>query len=117
MLRRAISENFSIEDVFRIILETMYRGLHRLGARRTVFFMRGVREPKFMVRLALGQIIKVGLTMAIDGKDEDIIGILLKEQKDLFTSNTMSERAAPLGSGECFWRPFMRTPFTYEAWI
>ena len=93
---QAISENFSIEDVFRIILETMYRGLHRLGARRTVFFMRDVREPKFMVRLALGQIIKVGLTMAIDGKDEDIIGILLKEQKDLFISNTMSERAAPL---------------------
>ncbi len=93
---QAISENFSIEDVFRIILETMYRGLRRLGARRTVFFMRDVREPKFMVRLALGQLIKVGLTMAIDGKDEDVIGILLKEQKDLFISNTMSERAAPL---------------------
>ncbi len=93
---QAISENFSIDDVFRIILETMYRGLHQLGARRTVFFMRDVKEPKFMVRLALGQIIKVGLAMVIDGKDEDIIGILLKEQKDLFVSNTMSEQAAPL---------------------
>jgi len=93
---QAISEDFSIDNVFRIILETMYRGLHRLGARRTVFFVRDVKEPKFMVRLALGQIIKIGLAMAIDDKEEDIVGILLREQKDLFISNTMSEQAAPL---------------------
>ncbi len=93
---QAISENFSIEDVFRIILETIYRGFHRLGARRTVFFMKDVKEPKFTARLALGQLVKVGLTMAIDGKNDDIIGILLKEQKDLFVLNTMSEKAAPL---------------------
>jgi hypothetical protein len=93
---QAISENFSIEDVFRIILETIYRGLHRLGARRTVFFMKDVKEPKFTARLALGQIVKGGLAMAIDGKDGDIIGILLREQKDLFVSSTTSEKAAPL---------------------
>jgi len=92
---QAISEDFSVDDVFRIILETIYRGLHRLGARRTVFFMRDVKEPKFTMRLALGQIIKVGLS-TVDGWDKDIIGILVKQQKDLFVSNTMSEQAAPL---------------------
>lgn len=92
---QAISEDFSVDDIFRIILETIYRGLHRLGARRTVFFMRDVKEPRFMVRLALGQIIKVGLS-TVNGFDEDIIGILIREQKDLFVSNTMSEQAAPL---------------------
>jgi hypothetical protein len=94
---QAISENFSINDVFRIILETMYRGVYRLGARRTVFFMRDVKERKLMVRLALGQTIhKAGLSMTIDGKDKGIISVLLKEQKDLFIASTASEQAAPL---------------------
>ena len=93
----AISENFSVNDVFRVILETMYRGLGQLGARRTVFFMKDVKEPKLVVRLALGQTIhKADLSIAIDGKNEDIFSILLKEEKDLFISNTMSEQAAPL---------------------
>ena len=32
---QAISENFSIDGVFRIILESIYRGVRMLGARRT----------------------------------------------------------------------------------
>lgn len=50
----AILDNYSLNDVFRIVIETMFRGMKSSGIKKTLLFIKDAKQPAMNLRLTLG---------------------------------------------------------------
>ena len=82
-----ILEDFSLDEVLSIILETIFRGI---GFDRVIIFFKDPRSDNMLARYGLGQnatnIIK-GFGFSLDAKAADIFNLAIRENKDLYIGN------------------------------
>jgi hypothetical protein len=50
--------NFSLNDIIRIVLETMYRGMQLSGLSNVLFFIKDTRLPVMSIRFGFGAVSK-----------------------------------------------------------
>ena len=50
----AILDNYSLNDIFRIVIETMFRGMKASGIEKTLLFIKDTKQPVMNLRLSLG---------------------------------------------------------------
>lgn len=53
-MNNSLMQNHPLNDIIRIALETMYRGLSYFGKAKTLFFIRDTRQPVMVVRFGFG---------------------------------------------------------------
>jgi len=92
-ISRALVEDFSLGDLLRIILETMYRAI---GFRRVLLCMRDGRNGTMNARFGFGAdvdraIEKFRFTM---GRNDDIFNIILAKGVDVLISDATDARVA-----------------------
>jgi HD-like signal output (HDOD) protein len=81
----AIMSNFSLNDIVRIVLETMYRGMQLSGLSNALFFIKDTRLPVMNVRFGFGsgiEEIKKWFKITLDNSN-DIFNIAVMKQGDL----------------------------------
>ena len=84
-INNAILSNFSLNDIIRIVLETMYRGMQLSGTANTLFFIKDTKLPVMAVRFGFGngiEELKKWFRIPIEGSD-DIFNIAAIKQNDL----------------------------------
>lgn len=84
-INNAILSNFSLNDIIRIVLETMYRGMQLSGLANTLFLIKDTKLPVMNVRFGFGNGIdelKKWFVIKLDGSD-DIFNIAALKQNDL----------------------------------
>jgi HD-like signal output (HDOD) protein len=98
-ITRAMLDNDGMDDIFRIIMETIYRGLRTAGISRTVLLIRNTSKPMFDVRLAMGDSIaslRKWFCVPVSEKEEDIFSISTQRKKDLLIKDSESQSAERL---------------------
>lgn len=91
-----ISE-FTLDDVLRVILETMYRALG-VGRTRAFFLLKDPSAPVVRFRFGLGQSaseMRAWLEVPLDQGD-DLFSLAIRAQKDLVIRDTSAAEVAPL---------------------
>ncbi len=81
----ALFGHYSLNDVIRIALETMYRGMQTSALSRALFFVRNTSEPVMNARLGFGSDIeelKKWFVIRTEGEN-DIFTMAITGQKDL----------------------------------
>jgi HD-like signal output (HDOD) protein len=95
----AIGDNFELQDIFRIIAETIYRGLQPGGATKVVLLIRNTRLPSLDVRLAMGESasrLREWFKVSITKDQTDVFNVALQQQKDILIRNSASDGAQKL---------------------
>jgi len=83
----------NINDVIRMVMETMFRGLSHAHVGKVAFFMRNPKEPVLEIRSIIGDsILKVRKWVHIPLGDAlvDVFNLAVKEQKNLVIDNTVN---------------------------
>ena len=87
-----IDEGFhNINDVIRMVMETMFRGLSHAHVSKVAFFMRNPREPLLEIRSIIGDsLLKVRKWIHIPLGEAivDVFNLAVREQKNLVVDNT-----------------------------
>jgi HD-like signal output (HDOD) protein len=89
----AILDNYSLNDIFRIVIETMFRGMKSSGIEKTLLFIKDKKQPAMNLRLTLGdsmEKLRTWFTIPTDNTG-DLFNIALARQRALFISNTSKE--------------------------
>ncbi len=89
----AILDNYSINDIFRIVIETMFRGMKFSGIEKVLLFIKDTKQPFMNLRLCLGDSIervRPWFTIPTDNKG-DFFNIAMERQRPLFISDTGRE--------------------------
>jgi len=92
----AIGDNFDLQNIFRIIAETMYRGLQQGGITKVVLLIRNTSFPSLDVRLAMGESIsrlREWFKVPVTKNRQDIFNVALHQQKDILIRNSSSDDA------------------------
>ena len=88
----ALLEDFSLNDLLRMILEVMYRGMEFTTV---LICIRNTKEPLMAGRFGFGpdisELIK-GFQFRIDTKSEDVFNISLSEDQDVLINDAWDER-------------------------
>ncbi|OPX93216.1 MAG: HDOD domain protein [Syntrophorhabdus sp. PtaB.Bin006] len=95
----AIGDNFELQDIFRIIAETIYRGLQPGGVTKVVLLIRNTRLPSLDVRLAMGEStarLREWFKVSITKDQTDVFNVALQQQKDILIRNSASDGAQTL---------------------
>lgn len=77
--------SYDLNDIVRIVLETMYRGLKILGVSRVVFFIKDTMNPSMKIRFGFGSLLdelKRWFIIPL-GESKDIFDLSISRQKDL----------------------------------
>ena len=88
---------YTLDDVLRIILETMYRALG-VGRTRVFFFLKEAASPVVRFRFGLGQSpgeMRTWLEVPV-GRGEDVFNLALHRQKDLVIKDSAAAEVIPL---------------------
>jgi eukaryotic-like serine/threonine-protein kinase len=88
---------YTLDDVLRVILETMYRALG-VGRTRAFFLLKDPSAPIVRFRFGLGQSateMRAWLEVPIN-QGEDVFGLALHRQKDLVIKDSAAEEVLPL---------------------
>jgi eukaryotic-like serine/threonine-protein kinase len=100
---RALLDEYQMDDIFTIIMETMYRGLRPAGVAKTVLLIRNTKRPVMDVRLALGDstvALRKWFIVSVDQKEEeDFFNIALHRGKDLLIKDTAAKATRRLIPG------------------
>ncbi len=84
-INSAILSNFSLNDIIRIVLETMYRGMQLSGLANTLFFIKDTKLPVMSVRFGFGngiEQLREWFRIKLDDSD-NIFNIAAVKQNDL----------------------------------
>lgn len=98
-IARALLDNYEMEDIFTIIMETVYRGLRPAGLKRALLMIRNTRAPVLDVRLAMGDStmsLRKWFIPSLTGTEDDIFNIAVGRQKDLLIKDSESVSAKKL---------------------
>jgi hypothetical protein len=88
----ALLEDFSLNDLLRMILEVMYRGME---FSTVLICIRNTKEPAMAGRFGFGPNINEminGFQFRIDQKSEDVFNIALSEDQDVLINDAWDER-------------------------
>lgn len=88
---------YTLDDVLRIILETMYRALG-VGRTRVFFFLKEASAPVVRFRFGLGQSpaeMRAWLEVPV-GRGEDVFNLALHRHKDLVIKDSAAAEVIPL---------------------
>jgi hypothetical protein len=100
---------YTIDDILRVILETMYRALG-VGRTRTFFLLKDLSAPFVRFRFGLGQSAgqpPAWLEVPLD-RGDDIFSLALNRQKDLVIKDSAAPEVAPLLPE--WYRPLLTSP-------
>ncbi|OPY75601.1 MAG: HDOD domain protein [Syntrophorhabdus sp. PtaU1.Bin153] len=92
----AIGDKFDLQNIFRIIAETMYRGLQPGGVTKVVLLIRNTTSPSLDVRLAMGEStskLREWFKVPVAKDQTDIFNMALHQQKDILIRNSASDDA------------------------
>ncbi len=84
-INSAILSNFSLNDIIRIVLETIFRGMHLSERAKALFLIKDTRFPVMSIKFGFGsgiQEMKKWFTIPI-GDSNDIFNIAIMKQYDL----------------------------------
>jgi eukaryotic-like serine/threonine-protein kinase len=87
----------SLDDVLRVVLETIYRALG-VGRARVFFLIRDPAAPLARFRFGFGQApseMKAWFEVPVGGTD-DLFGLAMRQQKDLVVRDLSAPEVAPL---------------------
>lgn len=101
-ISRALLDDYHMDDIFTIIMETVYRGLRPMGISRTLLLIRNTKKPVMDVRLALGDsttALRKWFVVPIDQEEEDFFNVVLNRQKDLLIKDTSAKATSRLIPG------------------
>lgn len=84
-INKSILSNFSLNDIIRVALETMYRGMQVSGMSNVLFFIKDTKLPAMSVRFGFGSgIEEIKKWFMINyGESKDLFSISILKQKDL----------------------------------
>jgi eukaryotic-like serine/threonine-protein kinase len=97
-ITNAILDNYSLNDIFRIVIETMFRGMKFSGIEKTLLFIKDTKQPVMNLRLSLGdsmESLSSWFTIPTDNSG-DIFNIAIERQRALFIGDTSKEDVQPL---------------------
>ncbi|HIJ60864.1 MAG TPA: HDOD domain-containing protein [Nitrospirae bacterium] len=83
-INKSLLSGFNLNDIIRVVLETMFRGLQLTGKSKVLFIVRDTRRPVMTVRYGFGNAIsetKQWFEIVIDNSN-DIFNISINNQKD-----------------------------------
>ena len=89
-ITNTLVDRFNLNDLFRMVLETMYRGMQ---FDRVLLFLRDLSNPRLIARFAFGQQTEgfIGqLTIPIN-RNEDAFQLALSKGTDIFIENAHAE--------------------------
>jgi hypothetical protein len=98
-IARALLDDYQLDDIFTIIMETVCRGLRPAGITRTMLLIRNTKKPVMDVRLALGDstaALRKWFIVPVDQKEEDFFNIALSRRKDVLIKDTGAKATARL---------------------
>lgn len=84
-INSSILSNFSLNDILRIVLETMYRGMQLSGNAKALFMIKDTKLPLMKIRFGFGSSIeelKKWFSIALNDSD-DIFNRAIAKQHDL----------------------------------
>ncbi len=84
-INSAIMSDFSLNDILRIVLETMYRGMQLSGEAKALFLIKDTKSPVMSIRFGFGSRIEelkkwFNITL---GDSKDIFNIAMAKEHDL----------------------------------
>lgn len=88
-INNSILSSCSLNDVIRIALETMYRGMQLSGMSRVLFFIKDTKASEMHVRFGFGSgIEEIRQWFRVNyGESNDLFGMSILKQKDLVVKN------------------------------
>ena len=89
----AILDNYSLNDIFRIVIETMFRGMKFSGIEKTLLFIKDTKQPVMNLRLSLGdsmEKLSAWFNIPTDNNG-DIFNVAIERQRALFIGDTSRE--------------------------
>ena len=88
-VNNSIMNRVTLNDIIRIVLETIYRGMRLLGRCRALFFIKNTQLPSMDIRFGLGiDVDKLNEWFTIPlGNQKDIFNISIAKQTDLIIKN------------------------------
>ena len=94
-ITNAILDNYSHNDIFRIVIETMFRSMKFSGLEKTLLFIKDTKQPVMNLRLTFGDSMEALRTwfkipVGNDG-DIDIFNLAIEKQRALFIGDTSRE--------------------------
>ncbi len=84
-INSAILGNFSLNDIMRIVLETMYRGMQLSGEAKALFLIKDTKSPTMSIRFGFGsgiEELKKWFNIPL-GDPKDIFNIAIAKKLDL----------------------------------
>ena len=91
-INSSILSNFTLNDIVRIVLETMYRGMQLSGQAKALFLIRDPKLPVMNIRFGFGSRIeelKKWFKISLDDSS-DIFNISIDKEHDLVVKNIES---------------------------
>jgi eukaryotic-like serine/threonine-protein kinase len=88
---RVLLDNYNLDDVFTIIMETVYRGLRPAGVTKAFLLVRNTKKPVMDVRLALGEstaVLRKWFVVNLNDGQEDVFNISLNRQKEVLVKDS-----------------------------
>ncbi|MCK7485629.1 MAG: hypothetical protein MZU97_08780 [Bacillus subtilis] len=89
-MTNALFGSYELNDILRIGLETMFRGLNFAQVRNVIFFIKDVRSPHLCIRFGFGSDIdhmKIWFRIPLVAEN-DIFSLATTKQKDLLIKDT-----------------------------
>ncbi|MFO0752163.1 MAG: HDOD domain-containing protein [Thermodesulfovibrionales bacterium] len=88
-INNSILSSCSLNDIIRIALETMYRGMQLSGMSRVLFFIKDTKASAMNVRFGFGSgIEEIRKWFRVDyGQSDDLFSVSVLKQKDLVMKN------------------------------
>lgn len=92
-INKSLLSGFSLNDVIRIVLETMYRGLQLSQEAKVLFLIKDTKRPMMVVRYGFGaEINETKSWFEINlNETEDVFNRAILNQKDLVIKSIISE--------------------------
>lgn len=89
-ITNTLVDSFNLNDLFRMVLETIYRGMR---FERVVLFLRDISQPRLVARFGFGaQIDQITHRAMIPlGRSEDVFGLACAKHSDIFIENVNTE--------------------------
>ena len=84
-INSAILSDFSLNDIMRIVLETMYRGMQLSGEAKALFLIKDTKSPVMSIRFGFGngiEELKKWFNIPL-GDSKDIFNIAMAKEHDL----------------------------------
>jgi hypothetical protein len=85
-ISQALLDDYQMEDIFTIIMETIYRGLRPAGTVKALLLIRNTMRPVLDVRLAMGDstaALRQWFKVALGPTEEDIFNVSMQSQKEM----------------------------------